>query len=100
MFQTTEQEWKAAGTHLYGHRFHGAQCSRADGQLRGECLPFEILKASMCFNRNRTTNWCDDISNKIIKSQFRRSKPSLNVFSLTLVHFFYSVYHSQTQIKT
>lgn len=39
-FQTTEQERKAAGSLLHSDRLHGAQCSRADGQLRGECLHF------------------------------------------------------------
>lgn len=36
LLQVAEQEWEAADPHLYSHGFHGAQRSRADGQLRGE----------------------------------------------------------------
>lgn len=34
--QVTEHKWEPAKSHLHSNSLHGAQCSRANGQRRGE----------------------------------------------------------------
>lgn len=42
--QAAEHKWEPANSHLHSNSLHGAQCSRANGQLRGESCDGDTWK--------------------------------------------------------